>query len=304
MHELVIAGRYEIRDIVGRGAHALVAEAFDRRLSRLVALKLLPYRTDEQSAELLARFEQEARAVARLSHPGIVAVHDFGHGPDYAWLVMELVIGGSLEDALGRVSHLPVEDAARITIELLEALGSAHGRGVVHRDVKPANILLVEGVEDGLGRVRLTDFGVAHLPDWQTESGLTTGGQMLGTPATMAPEQVRGELPDPRMDIWAAGVVLYRMLAGRRPFEGGSLYATMHAIQSHDPDPPSRFVPGLPKQLDAVVARALFKDPAGRYQHAAAMADALRRAVSRVDEDATVVGWRFSAPPRTVQSRP
>lgn len=287
MREMIIGGRYELRDFLGRGAHAVVMEAIDRRLSRLVALKILPYGADEQGTELLARFEQEARAVARLSHPGIVPVHDVGQGPDYAWLAMELVIGGTLEDVLRQTPRPPPGEAVRIAVELLDALALAHRRGVVHRDVKPANILLVDSFEGGLGRARLTDFGVAHFPQ-SHRSGLTSNGQLIGTPSTMAPEQLRGETPDPRVDIWAAGVVLYRMLTGRRPFAGNNVYATMHAIHNFDPPPPSQLVPELPQVLDGILARALCKDPAGRFQQAAEMASALRAVPLVADEDAII----------------
>ncbi|WP_426958245.1 serine/threonine-protein kinase [Muricoccus radiodurans] len=279
MPSTVIAGRYEIRDMIGRGAHAMVAEAYDPRLSRLVALKIVPRRSDEEGMELLSRFEQEARTVARLSHPGIVPVHDFGHGPDYAWLAMELVIGESLEDVLRRTPRLPVAEATRIVLELLDALAAAHRRGIVHRDVKPANILLAANEEDGLGQVKVTDFGVAHLPTQADGAELTTVGQMLGTPSTMAPEQVRGAAPDPRMDLWAAGVILFRALTGRRPFEGANLYATLHAVQAEEAPAPSSLVPELPAALDDVVARALRKDPADRFGSAEEMAAALRAAV-------------------------
>ena len=285
-HGALIAGRYEVRDRIGQGAHALVLEALDRRLQRLVAVKLLPHRPDELHPELLARFEQEARVVARLSHPGIVPVHDCGDGPDYAWLVMELVIGESLEEALRRLPRIPPPEALRIAAELLDALAAAHGRGVVHRDVKPANILLVEQLEDGLGRVRLTDFGVAHFPE--QHGGLTAKGQMIGTLSTMSPEQIRGEAPDPRMDVWAVGAVLYRMLTGRRPFERDSYYATMQAIQGAEPAPASTLVPGLPAQVDALLARALAKYVASRTAGAAEMAQEVRECLHAL-QDVTIV---------------
>ena len=282
----VIARRYEIRDVIGRGAHAMVLEAFDLRLSRLVALKLLPHGPDEMQAELLARFEQEARVVARLSHPGIVPVYDCGDGPDYAWLVMELVVGESLELALTRTSRVAPREALRVAAELLDALGAAHDRGVVHRDVKPANILLVEQMEDGLGRVRLTDFGVASLPERQ--GGLTTKGQMVGTLSTMSPEQIRGEAPDRRMDLWAAGTVLYRMLTGKRPFERPSYYATMRAIQNDEPTAASALVPGLPRSLDALLSRAMAKDAAARHEDAAEMAADVRGCLDVLEEVAAL----------------
>jgi serine/threonine-protein kinase len=271
----LIAGRYAIRDLLGSGAGGTVLEAMDHRLGRLVALKLIrrPAADDPDAEEALRRARQEAQAAGRLSHPGIVAVHDVGQGPDYAWIVLELVIGETLQAALRRDGPPPLEEAVRIMTELLAALGAAHARGIIHRDVKPANILLAVGPEPGWGQVRLTDFGIARLD----EAGLTLHGQMLGTPSAMAPEQVRGEVADERADLWAAGVVLYQLLTGARPFEGAPI-AIMQAILNQEPPPPAARAAGVPPAMDAVIARALAKRREDRFPDAAAMAEAIRLA--------------------------
>lgn len=272
---LLLAGRYDIRDVIGRGSFGTVLEALDQRLHRLVAVKVMavPPGDAEEQAELRSRFRQEARAVGRLSHPGIVPVHDFGEQADTAWIVMELVIGDTLKTVLDSGEPVPRQEAARIATQLLEALDFAHERGIVHRDVKPANILLTAESGSGLGQVRLVDFGVARLGD----SNVTVMGQMVGTLSTMSPEQVRGDPVDHRADLWAVGVVLYQMLTGTRPFRGSQV-ALMNNILTEDPEPPSRRLPGLPPGYDAVLARALAKSAEARFPGAAAFIAALEGA--------------------------
>ncbi len=274
----LIAGRYEPRDRIGQGAMGQVVEAYDHRLRRLVALKLMP---SSDGPEACRRFELEAQSVARLRHPGIVTVHDVGQGADFRWIAMELVIGETLKSVLDRAEPVPLAETVRVICDLLDALGHAHGRGIVHRDVKPANILLALGLDDGLGDVRLADFGIARatggLPE---EAEHTRVGEMLGTPSAMAPEQLRGEAADHRADLWAVGIILYQMLTGRRPFT--TTLPTLYAeVFSHEPAPPSSLRPGLPSGLDAVLAQALAKHRAGRFTDAAAMAAALRQAVAQ-----------------------
>jgi serine/threonine protein kinase len=265
MQEPLIAGRYAVRDMIGQGACGTVLEAMDLRLRRLVALKLI-----RQGGEEPARIAAEARAAARLVHPNIVAVHDAGDGRDFAWIAMELVIGESLSALLAREGPLPETDAARLGLQLLAALGHAHGRGVVHRDVKPANILLAMDERDGPGELRLGDFGLAQMgaPD-ASEAGL-----MLGTPAWMAPEQVRGEPADHRADLWAAGVVLYQCLTGERPFRG-QMPGLLTGILSDTPTAPSRLRPKLDPRWDGLLERALAKSPGARFQSAAEMIHAI-----------------------------
>ncbi len=265
MQEPLIAGRYAARDMIGQGACGTVLEAMDLRLRRLVALKLI-----RQGGEEPSRIAAEAHAAARLVHPHIIAVHDAGEGRDFAWIAMDLVIGEPLSALLARQGALPEADAARLGQQLLAALHHAHGRGVVHRDVKPANILLAVDEREGPGDIRLGDFGLAQLgpPD------ASEAGQMLGTPAWMAPEQVRGEAADHRTDLWAAGVVIYQCLTGERPF-AGQMPGLLTRILGEEPVPPSRLRPGLDPRWDGLLSRALAKAPEARFQSAAEMADAL-----------------------------
>ena len=271
MSETLIAGRYAPRDWIGRGACGTVLEAMDTRLRRLVALKLI-----RRQHEGPARPAAEARAAARLVHPNIVAVHDAGDGVDFAWIAMDLVIGEPLSALLARETRLPEHEAARLALQLLAALGHAHDRGVVHRDVKPANILLATGAQDGAGELRLGDFGLAQLG----AADASEAGQMLGTPAWMAPEQVRGEAVDHRADLWAAGVVLYECLTGHRPFHG-VMPGVLTRILQAAPTPPSALVAGLDPRWDALLACALAKSPEARFTDAAAMAGAIQGVLAR-----------------------
>ncbi|MCX7370860.1 MAG: serine/threonine-protein kinase [Alphaproteobacteria bacterium] len=264
----IIADRYELRDRIGQGAAGEVFEAMDTRLGRLVAIKTVPLRATNPEAALraLGEFQHEARAASRLSHPGIVTIHDFGNTDSYAWLVMELVIGENLRNALDSNGAPALAEAVRITRALLDALGYAHGRGLVHRDVKPGNILLSVGIDPGWGQVRLAAFGIAHIGvvDAAPDQGPP------GSPTVMAPEQVNGAAVDHRADLWAAGVILYELLTGKRPFTGG-YPAIFDAILSSEPPPPSSIVPDLPPAFDAVIARALAKRAEDRFPDARAM---------------------------------
>jgi serine/threonine-protein kinase len=278
----LVAGRYEIRDRLGKGAQGHVLEAFDRQLGRLVALKVLPLggRSPAERADRRHRFLTEARAAARLQHPAIVTVYDSGEAGQDAWIAMELVIGQTLRDALRRPERPPLREALRIGRELLVALDAAHARGVIHRDVKPCNIMLEMDAGDGHGRVRLTDFGIASLVSGQKPGDV----EFVGTPSVMAPEQIRGEPCDERTDLWSAGVVLYELLTGTPPFAGGVplIYA---AVLARDPLPPSLLNPELPLAFDAVMAQALAKSPHRRFQSAQAMAAAIDEAMAEPPPD-------------------
>ncbi|MEO6623463.1 MAG: protein kinase, partial [Burkholderiaceae bacterium] len=277
-------GRYDIVRVLGKGAMGLVYEARDPNLDRRVAIKTIKVENlpEEAVAEYEARFRTEARSAARLQHPNIVSVYDSERHGDTAYLVMEFVQGEDLKHHLDGGRQYSLEQSLAIVRDLLAALEYAHKQNVVHRDVKPANLLMVESS----GRVKLTDFGVARIQD---SGELTrTKGSMVGTLKYMAPEQVRGKAIDFRADLFAAGVVLYQLLTGKRPFDGDSEFAIIHQIMEENPPAPSSINSALPKALDAVVARALAKDKERRYGSAGEFSTALRDAVAQ-GEDSTMM---------------
>ncbi len=259
-------GKYEIRSVIGRGAIGTVYEGWDPILARKVAVKTLPLLSvDEDGREKQARFLREARAAASLYHPNIVAVYDYGETDRLAYIVMELISGRPLDALLEHGARLPPAEAAAIMDGLLAGLQHSHERGVVHRDIKPANIVLSTS-----GAVKITDFGIAHLES----SDMTRIGSVMGTPAYMAPEQVLGEAVDARTDIYAAGVVLYQMLLGRRPFEGGTA-SIMHKIVNAQPNLQGALLDGTLPGIVAVLGKALAKNPDDRYASARELARAL-----------------------------
>ena len=266
-------GRYRLVRVLGRGAMGVVYEALDERLGRTVAIKtVLRSHLDNESTaqDYAARFVREAQAAARLSHPNIVTVYDFGEHDDLSYIVMEFVSGRELADLFRSGHRFTLLQALQIMAELLDALAYAHAQGVVHRDVKPANVLV-----DQAGHVKLADFGVARVSSGTQDR--TMPGTMVGTPNYMSPEQILGQPVGSRTDIFAAGVVLYQFLTGRQPFEGGGMFVVQRRILQEEAPPPSQLFAGLPPSLDAIVARALAKRPEDRYESAAAFAQDLRR---------------------------
>jgi eukaryotic-like serine/threonine-protein kinase len=262
----LLAGRYELRDALGTGAMGRVLVANDRVLGRDVAVKLLGGAPDEVTRE---RFLREARAAARLHHPNAVAVYDTGEDDGQPYIVMELVRGGSLADLLRREGQLEIDTAVAITLGVLEGLAAAHAAGMIHRDVKPANVLLPSE-----GGVKLSDFGIAKAVD-EAAPALTATGSVLGTPTYLAPELVGGHPPSPASDVYSVGCLLYAMLAGDPPFIQGDPLAIAYAHR-HDPVPPiDTHRPDLPEDLTAVLDRALTKDPEQRYTTAEEMRTAL-----------------------------
>src|SRR5437764_7235537 len=255
--------RYELLAPIGEGAFGWVYEGRDRRLARAVAVKVIkPWWAGD--GEWVQRFEREAQMLARVNDPGIVQIFDFGHADQGPYYVAELVPGESLAERLRRET-LPVAEARRIGEELARALGSAHARGVVHCDIKPANVLITTDA-----RIKVGDFGVARLAEATSQALSAT---VAGTPRYMSPEQARGEPATPATDVYSAGVVLYEMLAGQPPFNARSaVELALRHLQEPPPDLPAR-VPGA---LSAVVQRALAKQPASRFCDGAAMAAALR----------------------------
>jgi eukaryotic-like serine/threonine-protein kinase len=265
----VLADRYELGDPIARGGMSTVVRGVDTRLRRPVAIKLL--REDlVADASARARFEREARSVARLHSPSIVQVYDVGIDGNQPYLVMELVEGETLADRIGRAGPLPPAAAVAFADQLLGALEVSHDAGVVHRDVKPSNVLLPAD-----GGLKLADFGIAKAVGSQTSS-LTVAGQVLGTPTYLSPEQVSGNTAGPPADVYATGVILYQMLAGRPPFTGEEPLGVALAHQREVPQPIEEAAPGVPPDLAAVVTRALEKDPAHRFADAGAMRAALR----------------------------
>jgi len=257
-------GRYEILEIIGTGATGRVARAHDPMIGRLVAIKLLS--KEWAQGEARQRFIQEARVVGQLSHPSIITLHDMGidDATQTPYLVMEFMEGQPLDRILDKGS-LPFPKACAMAAEMATALGIAHRKGVIHGDVKPANIFVADD-----GRVKLMDFGMARLAS--RDSGATP---LLGTPAYWCPEQIMGKPQDARSDLFSLGVVLYEMVTGKRPFDAESLQAICGRVLSSTPLPPSQANRSLPPEFDAIVTRCLAKDPAVRYQTADSLASEL-----------------------------
>jgi serine/threonine protein kinase len=276
-------GRYRLEERLGLGGSAEVWRGVDERLARPVAIKLLhPHLLPDQAAR--ARFEREARAAAALAHPGIVAVFDVEASASRAAIIFELVDGETLADRLARDGALPPAEAARIGAELAEALAHAHERGIVHRDIKPGNVLLERD-----GRARLVDFGIARLLERES-AHLTTAGTVTGTLRYLAPEQLAGEEASPSTDLYALGAVLFEMLAGRPAFEAATPVALVDA-QRHPPDS----IAGVPPGLAQISLRALDPDPARRPASAAAMAADLRAWTGRVQIETSIAGVTTNA---------
>jgi eukaryotic-like serine/threonine-protein kinase len=254
-------GRYEIQSELGRGSMGVVYKAEDPVLGRSVALKVIriafPVGQDEQRI-LEQRFLREATLAASLSHPNIVVVHDVGRDTDSRtpFIALEYLEGRTLAAVMARRECVDWQLAVRMAIRLADALHHAHGHGVVHRDVKPSNIMMLPG-----GQAKILDFGVAK----DASAPLTTPGELWGTPFYMSPEQASGGMVDGRSDLFALGAVLYELLTGRRAFAGEGVAQVIHGLLYEDPLPPTRINPTLPPDMDTVVARALAKDPGARY---------------------------------------
>lgn len=257
-------GRYEILEIIGTGAHGRVARAHDPLIGRLVAVKLFP--KELASGEARHRFIQEARVVGQLSHPSIITLHDMGidEASQTPYLVMEYLEGQPLDRILDKRS-IPFPKACAWAAEVAGALGVAHRKGVIHGDVKPANMLITED-----GRVKLMDFGMARLASHDTKAT-----PLAGTPAYWCPEQIMGKPQDARSDLFSLGIVLYEMVTGHRPFDAESLQGICARVLSSTPLPPSHANRSLPATFDDLMARCLAKDPAARFAGADALAQEL-----------------------------
>jgi len=267
-------GRYRILGELGRGAMGIVYKANDPVLDRTVALKTIDLdEATEARKEYEARFFQEAKAAARLNHPALITIYDYGEDGDLAYMAMELLDGTVLAERLD--SETPsVREAVSIAEQVAEGLAFAHDSGVVHRDIKPGNIMLLPR-----GRVKIMDFGIARLKVSELK---TQTGTRLGTPKYMSPEQIAGGEVDHRSDIFSLGIVLYEMLTGAELFSGPDVAQIVHNITSFDPPPPSRVNREVPPLLDLVVKRALEKKPRARYQSALEMAADLQNCLQEL----------------------
>ena len=286
MQTIETLGKYAIRRLLGRGAMGAVYEGWDPIIARRVAIKTvrIPDASDPETAEALARFRREAQAAGRLTHPNIVGVFDYGETDDLAYIVMEFVDGPTLKSLLDKQERFALADIVRIMDDLLAGLQFSHERGVVHRDIKPANVMLTSS-----GQAKIADFGIARIES----SSMTQAGTVLGTPAYMSPEQFMGQVVDSRTDIYSSGVLLYQLLTGDRPFDGG-MSAIMHKALNTEPPAPSLITVTAPLSLDAVVRRAMAKRPDDRFASAVAFAEAMRTALAHPsepvgDDDATMV---------------
>src|SRR5579885_368515 len=275
-------GRYELREPIATGGMATVYKAWDTRVERIVAVKVLRSlaKTDRRAIE---RFRREAHAAARLSHPNAVTIYDFLEERGEHYLIMEFVEGVNLKQYLAQKGTLAPPEAVRISSQICAVLQVAHANGFIHRDIKPQNIMVMPD-----GQAKLTDFGIVRVME---AAGLTNTGIVLGTADYLAPEQARGDPLSPASDLYSLGVVLYEMLAGRPPFVGSSAVQVAMQHANNVPPPPSKYNPRIPRALELVITKALQKEPGRRYPDAEAMRQALRESLKKsIEEGATIPG--------------
>jgi len=269
-------GPYEIAEVIGRGGMGIVLKGFDRDLNRYVAIKVLaPHLATSAAAR--QRFAREAKAAAAVVHDHIVAIHDVDNAGRLPYLVMPFVAGQSLQERLDRAGSLELKELLRIGMQVAEGLAAAHAQGLVHRDVKPANILLENGVE----RVKITDFGLARTVD---DASLTHSGFVAGTPQYMAPEQARGESVDHRSDLFSLGSVLYAMCTGHAPFRAETTLAVLRRICEDTPRPVREVNPDIPEWLAEIVEKLHAKDPDERFQSANEVAALLEQHLAHLQQ--------------------
>lgn len=263
-------GKYKIVEVIGKGAMGVVYKGYDPVLERHVALKTVRKELVDQdtAGAIIARFKNEALAAGRLTHPGIVGIYDYGETKQLAYIAMEFVQGRGLRDFLARQERFGLQDVVSIMTQLLDALDYAHDHGVVHRDVKPANIIMTPS-----GRLKVADFGIARID----HSNLTQTGSIMGTPAYMSPEQYSGQQVDRRSDIFSCGVVLYELLTGVKPFEGPTQSIGYKICHEPHRNPSEVNPQGVPQVFDAILAKALAKTPEERYASAREFARAIAK---------------------------
>ena len=279
-----LGDRYELGEVLGYGGMAEVLRGRDIRLGRDVAVKTL--RVDlAREPSFQARFRREAQSAASLNHPSIVAVYDTGEstldGVQVPYIVMEYVDGRTLRDLLKSERRIMPTRALEITAEILKALDYSHRNGIIHRDIKPANVMLTRS-----GEVKVMDFGIARSVA-QASAAVTQTAAVIGTAQYLSPEQARGEQVDPRSDVYSTGCLLYELLTGSPPFTGDSAVAVAYQHVREDPIPPSRVNPDVSPAIDAIVLKAMAKNPANRYQSAAEMREDIERALSGLPVHAT-----------------
>jgi len=262
-------GRYEVLGELGQGAMGIVYKAKDPLIDRIVAIKTISLSLAmEEKDEYEARFYQEAKAAGRLNHPNIVTIYDVGKSGDVAYIAMEFLQGRELRDVLNENPLLPIDQVLDVVVQVAQGLAYAHEHDIVHRDVKPANIMVVRD-----GHVKITDFGIARMASTAVR---TQTGMVLGSPKYMSPEQVMGKTIDQRSDIFSLGVMLYEMLTGQVPFSGENINAIMYQIMNMVPSPLNTLNPAVPDMLNFIVAKALAKAPDDRYCDAGEFAEDLR----------------------------
>jgi serine/threonine protein kinase, bacterial len=286
----LLDGRYLVESKIASGGTSTVYRGLDTRLDRPVALKVMDsrYAGDDQ---FMTRFQREARAVARLKDPGLVAVYDQGLDARHPFLVMELIEGGTLRELLAERGPMPPHAVAAVLRPVLGGLAAAHRAGLVHRDVKPENVLISDD-----GDVKIADFGLVRAV---AAAGITSTSVILGTAAYLSPEQVRDGDASPRSDVYSAGILTYEMLTGRTPFTGDSTLSIAYQRLDHDVPPPGAAIDGVPAQFDEFVARATARDPGERYADAIEMGADL----DAIAEELALPAFRVPAPRNSAQHR-
>lgn len=288
-----LEGRYRVDAVIATGGMSTVYRGLDTRLDRPVALKVMDSRYSSDS-QFLTRFQREAKAVARLKDDGLVAVYDQGGGSpgtEPPFLVMELVDGGTLRELLRERGPMPPHAVAAVLTPICSGLAVAHAAGLVHRDVKPENVLISDA-----GEVKIADFGLVRAV---AEAGITSTSVILGTAAYLSPEQVGTGDSDPRSDVYAVGILAYELLTGRTPFTGDTALSVAYQRMDNDVPPPSSAIAGVPAQFDDLIRRATDRDPAARFSDAGALGDAL----ADVIDELGLPAFRVPAPKQSAQHR-